>query len=549
MENHPAEYARQGLKLLREVLKKFIKNKGDSNKIHELIAHYNPKIKKLYNSHQDWDDKEYFFKHIELFIVGGIISMFLVVGSVLILENIQLLKINSLEGILKIYLLISVIGGFLWSYFRGPKRLTESEMKDKLLMKLYDSPEFLNEKYEKIKKKYKPIRSIIKEIQKIQPDVIPINSENQKILQDAIPTDNENQMISIQNDESDDKIVDIKKKRKKWGLTQKERDQRKNILSLRFVMKISKLKEDVVEEKEYTKLLIVIIDSDQLVLQRLEAVLDQKYNVDLISDFDKITDYSSEQEPGFIIIETDFPDIDNLQIMQAISEKFDLEKIPAVIYTDKEDLESLISAKELSLVDYWIKEYSNDDELIIDDKLFKGKINQILSNARSGFARQLDRRIRRKQFQEQNVDVQEIDEHSQKQASKVAIISKDQLFSTYLKDELMKYNTNSLLIDMSQNIFSIVISEKPELVILDENIADEGISNICRMLNVRLNNAQLILIINDLNKFNHEIESKELKILKKFTRPYIQTEILEYIIENLDVEEEVVVGEAKDEIG
>ena len=128
MAYHPADFARQGIKLLQEITTKFHENKSDPIKIIELIDYYDPKVRKLYNSRLDWEDKDYLIKNIELFIIGCIISIITILGVVVVLEQFEIYKAPSLNTTMQIrglaILMYVIQAMYLFSYILNRRDVT-----------------------------------------------------------------------------------------------------------------------------------------------------------------------------------------------------------------------------------------------------------------------------------------------------------------------------------------------------------------------------------------------------------------------------------------
>jgi hypothetical protein len=257
MAYHPAEFARKGYKLLNEILKTLKKNKNDSTKIRELINQYDSEVRDLLNSRLDWTERDYLIKNIESFIVGSIGSMVLILMTVVILEQTQLINLPSLTVTIQIYLGITILGGVFWTFMKGPKNFTAEEKENEILIELSESPYILKQKYNSIKKLYKKI---------LKP---PSNEEKPEETKNDLPP------LVLPEDKKDNKKnkkKDGKKgKPRQFGLSEAELEERKTMHSLRFLMKVAKLKEGREEEPEDQTSVVFIIEPDE---NSLESMVD-----------------------------------------------------------------------------------------------------------------------------------------------------------------------------------------------------------------------------------------------------------------------------------
>ncbi len=511
MAYHPAEFARKGYALLQQISKDFYTHKDDWIRLRELFAEYDKKVERLYRSRLNWSEKDYLLKNIESFIIGSIGSMVIVLIIVVLIEHFAILELTSIGVTLKIYLTFAVAGGVLWAYVQGPKFLTEEERDNTTIMELYESAKQLKEKYEKLKKFYKPKKTDLKQTDEKQGET------------SAIVTPELAKVVSVAQ----------KKEKRKWGLSEQEREERRNILSLRFLMKVARLKETSLEEeeREYHKPLVVILEPDIAIANHLTEILKVQYDVLAFQEISALLEHTYEYPPDLIIAEAEIPGVEYFGGVEMLNERFDMERSPMVVFTIADELDSLIKAKELKVVDYWIKEFDNDNKFSITPSDLLGKISGILGSNRSSFSRQLDRRIRRKQFQELNEEAEIVDVDPV-----VMIVSTDYLLISYLQDELEKFGVKTVGVNNPQNIFATAVVEKPDILLLDETIAPEGVLNICKMLNIRLSKIGVVLIVDDQLKFDRERKAKDLRILKRFSRPFINKEILDYLINQLKLE-------------
>ncbi|MBN2008064.1 response regulator [candidate division KSB1 bacterium] len=517
MAFHPAEFARRGYHLLQQISKDFYSHRDDLIRLRQLYTDYDARVKQLYHARLDWTDRDYLIKNIEAFIIGSIGSMLIALAAVLALEQLDLFHLNSLAITLQIYIVVAIAGGIAWTLIRGPRQLQDYEKNNKTIMELYKSASQLLRKYEALKKVY--------QMKMLEPGEA-IGELPSELTEGGAAS------LLMEGMEPDYGTNSNGKKNKKrnWGLSEEEREARRNILSLRFLMKVSKLKEGVVEEKVIQQPFILIIEPDEAVAKKLSNILDGQYVMLTFPSIDAMNEHELERKPNMIITEADVPNLEYMQSVELLAEQFSPDKTAIIINTARDSLESLVRAKELGVVDYWIKQIGRDDNVTFDSREIIAKINQIFNGGRSSFARQLDRRIRRKQFRAMN-DEEEI----QIEKPSIMVASADYTLTGLFQEELEKYHTDIIAVNQAQMLFSAAMAEKPDLIILDATISEENVVNICKMLNIRLAKAKIVVIVKNPLVIDAELKAKDIKILKRFTHPYNSREIVEYIISTLEL--------------
>lgn len=549
MNYHPAEFARTGFNLLHEIAINFKKNKKNSEELLTLTANYDKKIDRLLKERVNWTRKDYIQKNIQIYVKGSIFSLISCLVLLVFLENLKL-NIPSLSIVFSIYIFISIIGGSVYYYYKSPKWLTSKEKENSVILGLFNSAEFLESYYYALKGQYetKDLRENKKkekekkadeskqqeeEKQKKQLKVVEEKKRSQKQAKKSVKHTVSSAGKQENSIENSSKQVELKKAEKAkmnkrfWGHSENEREQRRNIFSQRFLSKVSQLKGG---DDARTK--ILLIEPDAEIQAAFNTALHDTFILMVAKKVKDGIGIASAEKPRAIILDIDFHINEQFHALKAIKKHPDIHEIPIIIFTEDTGIETLVEARNLSAVDYWEKMYDEEDKLILNKQNTIDKINFVLSHNHINLYRLLDRRIKKREKEQRNLI-----EKQHRKNIKILVASKDYLLLTYLQEELFKFGLTVVAINNPQSIFSNVISEKPKLIIIDDNISEESIFNICKMLNIRARLLKIMLILTRDMDLKQNLKTKELKILKKFSRPFNQGEILENILNHLQIKQ------------
>lgn len=543
MALHPADFARKGSRLLVEIRSRFRQHGDDKKKLISLIKIYDPQINKLFNERKNWTRRDYMMKTIESFIIGSILGIFCCLSVFVLLD---FLEINTLKVIyiVQIYIVTALIGGGVNAYYHGPKDLSEEEKQDRILAELYASGKFLIQHYNTIKMRYELAHTHVEKMEQIAQR----KEEKKRLREEAkrekekkkkgglLPRHFEAQAMAKASEEASQMGIDLgrnipelpdpsrKKKKTFFGLSLSEREDRASMLSYRFLMKIAKLKdgdEDENGEAADTRPIVLLIDSNPEIIGTLSEYLNQAFRLFTATEVEAGLNYAFSEKPNVIITEANFPDVKPFSVISELKMLDAENKTPIIIYSENGSIEYMKEARSLNVVDYWIKNRDDDDNYSLDKEKVVDRINFILSHSSDTLYRLFERKIMKKEIERKKSSISEV-----MNRPKVMIASKDTRMVALLNQELTNRKIIPIIINNMQGIFGKIVSQKPNIFIVDENIAEEHIFNICKMLNVRTRFLKIFLILSKDMDLESNHKSQGLKIAKKYSRPFDYYEIL-----------------------
>lgn len=537
MTYHPAEFARRGFELLEEIKLSFHKNKDNPVKISGLIANYDRQVIELLKSRLKWTRKDYLRENINILIKGSITSLLLFVIAIILLEKIGLYSL-SLVTVFKFYLLIAIGGGGIFCFLKGPRGLTAAERENKTLLSLFISARFLKERYGTLKQIYEVKKSGFKKT---------VAGLEKKL--EHVPDKKDNRNFNKPKDKllaaRQNKANTNKKKSRSWELSENERENRRTLFSSRFLMKIAKLKGDS-NKNENAK--VLIIEPDLEVQQAIVMLLEDDFQLYAAAEIDEGINLALEGKPRLIICEAEFPEYEKFHLVEELKNKPEIAEIPVIVFTDDDRVENLNHAKLLSAVDYWKKNYDDEKQLMLDKQDIIDKINAVLDQRSDNRQSSLDQKMEDKENQQKESSAAqqqkekkdlELLKEQQRNKAKIFIVSKDYMLLTSLREELPKHDLIPIVLSDFQQIFGLIAAERPQIIVVDDNMSEKNVFNICRMLNLRFSSLKIILVLTKDMEFTKNTKSADLKILKKFCRPYNQKEVIECVLENIDRDEYV----------
>lgn len=110
---------------------------------------------------------------------------------------------------------------------------------------------------------------------------------------------------------------------------------------------------------------ILFIEDDNILQRAISKVL-EKEGFKVISAFDGVSGLKAakEEKPDLILLDLILPKLDGFSVLKELKESPEVSKIPVLVLTNLEDLESLQRVVELGAKDYLVKsEYSLEEVL------------------------------------------------------------------------------------------------------------------------------------------------------------------------------------------
>ena len=456
---------------------------------------------------------------MEIALIGSIIVLCLVIGITLTLEQFELYSF-PLSSLFPVYVIIALISGFAWSFFRGPKDFSLSEKQDPSLMKLYKDPKYLVRWYSTIKKSYE---NEIKRVKKDKARQSVLNRRESMRRNFVLPEVSPIKEISKEEvaEPSEEQKKKKKKKKRKWGLTESEFEERKSIFSLRFLSKVARLKtssDEDEDEEQQQKNKVLCVDPDQNFIHQLTTAVQENYIVQGTIYPEEAIQLLSEFKPNIIICESSFPETEDFQVVSDIKKNLNGESIPIVIMNKDETIDKLVKSRQVEAADFWMKIY-NDNEVEVKMKEIVSNINFILNNDPKALLHLLDTKIIKAEKEEKNSNKDKRKTNTGL-IGKVLIASRDYTLISIIQDKLTKLNCLPITIVDPKSVVATALLEKAQIIIIDDTISKESILRISKMLNIRIASSRLVLITSEEMGIQGNAKVHDLKVMSHFVRPF-----------------------------
>ena len=532
MTYHPAEFAREGFKLLRDFQDKLSQADSDPNALGALLSTYDKQVSELVNKREEMSQREYRAQAISHFQRGGILSFLAVLFGSVLYGVIRGAYIPLQESIL-VAIIAGLVGGLFVMVARAPRDLEYAERKDSLLIQLYRNPKSLTGYYEHIKGPYerrmgkqKPLPSEKKEEAKEKEASLKRRVRVRKELKEGMV------LATVRaEDKAGETAPEQRKGAKRWlaklWRPAGEEQRKKREFSISFLRGVAERR---ATEGTKTKVLVIgdrANTTADLLKERFEVVMAER-----ILGIQKAV----AESPQAILLDME-PSEDGYEMCRKLTEHEATRGIPILVWTERAEREEILRAREAGASDYIVKgEIADEPQALVE------RIEKAIESEEKPIEKVIAESIKREQAEEESrvgaeepVREDEGEQAAQQEAvsalGKIFAVSDDGGVNANLRRLSDEKRYDVLFLNETEKLIRTAMAERPDVVLLDGEMETLNSFNMYKILHARMSSTPVVMLLDPL----HEYKIQEMGGCEYLIKPFAYedlTEKLEHILEN-----------------
>ena len=539
MTYHPAEFARQGSKLLQSFREKLSQKSSDPNALGALLSTYDKQVAELLSKRKEMSQREYRAQAISSFQWGGVLSFLGVLLGSFLYGVIRGAHIPLQETILAA-VIAGLVGGVFLMVSRAPRDLEYAETKDSLCTQLYQAPERLTRYYETIKGPYerkmgkqKPLPSEKKEEEKEKQASMKRRVRVRKELkEDMLVT------TVMAEDKAEGKAPEQKKTVKRWvtKLWRKdgEEQRKKREFSIGFLRSMAERR-----ATEGTKIKVLIIGDGAKMAPTTADPLKEKFEVVMAESGLLGLEKAVAESPQAILLDME-PLEDGYETCRKLTEHEATSGIPILVWTERAGREEILRAREAGASDYIVKGAEDTDHITDEPQAIAERIEKAIASQEKPIEKVLAESIRREQAEEESrvrseevayasesVREDEKEDEVGQAAQQEAVSPSGKILAVGDDEDIRRLSGeghyNVLFLDEAEKLVRTAMEERPDVILLDGEMKEINSFNMYKILHAKMSSTPVVMLVDP----RQEYKTQEVGVSEYLIKPFAYQDLVE----------------------